>query len=51
MARKKPPKGALDRVPLKKLASGIRKQLLQKLEEREPGWKSGKSERFPSRKE
>jgi len=44
----KPPKrekNLLDRVPVRKLASGLRKQLLKRLDEKNPGWKSGKPQK------
>jgi len=36
MAKKPPSKGYLERVPMRKLASGIRKELLDKLREKTP---------------
>jgi hypothetical protein len=36
MAKKPPAKGYLERVPMRKLASGIRKELLEKLREKDP---------------
>jgi hypothetical protein len=42
----KPPKqekNPLDRMPVRKLAAGLRKQLRRKLDEKNPDWKSGKA--------
>jgi hypothetical protein len=36
MAKKPPSKGYLERVPMRKLASSIRKELLEKLREKDP---------------
>jgi len=40
--KRKQEKHPLDRVPTRKLAAGLRKQLVRKLDEKNPGWKSGK---------
>jgi hypothetical protein len=44
----KPPKrekNPLDRIPARKLAAGLRKQLLKRLDEKNPGWKFGKPQK------
>jgi len=42
--KSKTQKNPLDRVPMRKLASGLRKQLLRKLREKDPDLKLGKSQ-------
>ena len=41
--KSKPQRTALDRVPMRKLASGLRKELLRKLREKNPDLELGKS--------
>jgi len=44
----KPPTGErhpLDRMPTRKLAAAVRKQLVSKIEKQNPDWKSGKPKR------
>jgi len=43
----KPPKkeSALGRTPTRKLAAGLKRELVQKLNKLNPGWRSGKPKR------
>jgi len=44
----KPPKrekSTLEKIPLRKLAAGLKKQLKSKLDDIDPDWKSGKPKR------